>query len=123
MCEYRAPKPTELANNEQRTPRKHIAGVPPLKLLPALVAPALLASAALAQTAFPETEPNNTKATANVIDAGGAGLAPGDSITGLPTGSSTTTAGNASADYFLIKTAPAPLAIYRHRIVITTVGT
>jgi hypothetical protein len=77
-----------------------------------------LALSANAQTAFPEVEPNDTKATAN----GPFVMAAGDSITGLTTGSSTTTPGAGSADNFIVKTTPAALDIYRHRLVITTTG-
>jgi len=87
---------------------------------PALTATALAlllaCGSASAQTTFPEVEPNNTKTTATPIT----GVAPGDTITGSSTGSSTTTAGNTSADYFLVRTAPMPLNIYRYRLVSTS---
>jgi hypothetical protein len=73
----------------------------------------LTAAPALAQATFPEAEPNNTKPAATLIQ----GMAPGDTITGASTGSSTTVAGNGSADYFLLKTAPMPRNIYRYRLV------
>jgi hypothetical protein len=65
-----------------------------------------------------ELEDNNNKGLSNPCV-----LTAGDSISGTTTGTSTTVAGLASADYFRVKTAPLPLAIYRHRLVITTGGT
>lgn len=70
---------------------------------------------------FTEIEPNETKAQA--LANGAFVLATGDSVSGTTTGTSTTTAGAASADTFLIKTTPATLGIYRHRLTITTGGT
>ena len=64
-----------------------------------------------------EIEPNDSKLTATP-----AALAVGDSMTGLSTGSSTTIAGNGSADYFLVSTAVQAPAIYRNRLTITTNG-
>jgi hypothetical protein len=64
----------------------------------------------------PEVEDNNNKATATVANSGGPGMAAGDTITGFTTGTSTLTAGNGSADYFRVKTAAAPLGIYRNRL-------
>ena len=75
-----------------------------------------LCGAASAQTTFPESEPNNIKAAATPI----LGIAPGDTISGSSTGSSTTATGNGTADYFLVRTAPMPLAIYRYRLVSTS---
>jgi hypothetical protein len=83
-----------------------------------LVAAAGLCTAAYGQTTFPETEPNDTKAVAN----GPFAMAAGDIISGLTTGSSTTAPGSGSADNFIVKTAPAAAGIYRHRMVITTLG-
>jgi hypothetical protein len=65
-----------------------------------------------------ESEPNNSKATANVAS----GLTSGATITGNSTGSSTTVTGPTSADYFRVSTAAAPLGIYRHRLTLTTTG-
>ena len=70
---------------------------------------------------YPEIEPNETKAQA--LTNGAFTLAAGDSVSGSTTGTSTLTAGAASADTFLVKTTPAALGIYRHRLVITTPGT
>jgi subtilisin-like proprotein convertase family protein len=61
-----------------------------------------------------EVEPNDTKTGANLRT-----LAPGGTITGTSTGSSTLTAGLGSADYFRIKTTPAPLGIYRNTLALT----
>jgi hypothetical protein len=86
---------------------------------------AMLAGTALAMTALavdnPEVEPNDTKAAATLADSGGVGMGPGDTITGTTTGVSTTTAGPASADYFRVRTALAPLAIYRYRLQLASI--
>lgn len=69
-----------------------------------------------------EEEPNENKASAtHTANTGGWGVN-GDTLSGSTTGSSTSP-GEASADYFLIQTQPAPNGIYRHRLVITTTGT
>jgi len=87
----------------------------------------LMALAGLAITApamavvFPEIEPNESKAQATAN--GTFTMSAGDALTGTSTGSSTVTPGTASADTWRIKTAVAPLGIYRHRLVITTGGT
>ena len=73
--------------------------------------------------AQPEIEPNDTTATPNdAFGASGTGMVNGDTITGTTSGASTVTAGIASADNFRVKTAAAPLGIYRHRLVLTTDG-
>ena len=70
---------------------------------------------------FPEIEPNETKAQA--LTNGAFTLVAGDTLTGTTTGTSTTVAGAASADTYLVKTSPLPLgSIYRHRLAITTAG-
>lgn len=71
-----------------------------------------------------EIEPNENKAQslANgpfLLSAAG----PNTYVTGTTTGTSTTLAGAASADTFLIKTEPLPLGIYQHSMTITTAGT
>ncbi|HEY3244666.1 MAG TPA: choice-of-anchor X domain-containing protein [Phycisphaerae bacterium] len=68
---------------------------------------------------FPEVEPNDTKAQANPVN----GIMSGQSIAGTTTGTSTTVPGIGSADNFLVKTALAPLGVYRHRLQLTTMGT
>lgn len=68
---------------------------------------------------FPETEPNNTKAAANAV----AFVAPGDAVTGLSTGTSTTATGLATADNFLISFPAQSAGIYRNRLTLTTNGT
>jgi hypothetical protein len=80
-----------------------------------------MATSAFARPDFPEVEPNETKAQA--LTNGAFTLAAGDSVSGTTTGSSTTVAGAASADTFLIKTGALALGIYRHRLVLTTTGT
>jgi hypothetical protein len=78
------------------------------------------ASVAFAQA---EVEPNDTTTTPNnAFGASGTGIVAGDTITGSTTGTSTVTAGIASSDNFRVKTAAAPLAIYRHRLVLSTDG-
>lgn len=76
----------------------------------------MAASAALAhgQAVF-EVEPNNNKAQATL-----AVVEHGTTIHGTTTGASTTTPGIASADYFLVRTAPAPPAIYRYELALTS---
>ena len=82
------------------------------------VAVALFAQARASATSFPEIEPNESKAAATVAN----GLIDGDALTGVSTGASTITPGTASADFFRITLAARPLAIYRHRLMITTTG-
>ncbi len=82
-----------------------------------------LTSCAFAQVNNAEVEANETKATATTAASGGAGMASGDTISGNTTGTSTTVAGATSADIFRVKTAAAPLGIYRHRLALTTTGT
>jgi hypothetical protein len=67
---------------------------------------------------FAETEPNNTKATAQPV-----ALTPGKVIWGTTTGASTITTGVAGADNYLVTTPAAPLGIYVHTINLTTSGT
>ncbi|MFO0375613.1 MAG: GC-type dockerin domain-anchored protein [bacterium] len=100
----------------------HSTRLTPWALLAAATAMAPLA--AFAQTANPEAEPNETRSTATAAASGGPGMASGDTITGTTTGSSTTLAGPTSADIFRVKTAAAPLRIYRHRLSLlsSTVG-
>jgi hypothetical protein len=76
-------------------------------------------SVAVAQVT-PEVEPNENKASATPVVAP---MQPGHTLTGNTTGTSTTVAGPASADMFRVKTAAAPLGIYRYRLVLTTTGT
>ncbi len=79
----------------------------------------MAASSALAQN-FPETEPNDTKFANNAVGP----LAPGNTITGNSTGTSTTTAGATSSDNYLVTVAAPPTAgIWRYRLVLTTTGT
>ncbi len=61
---------------------------------------------------YTEIEDNDNKSRANIITT----MVNGQSITGTSTGTSTITAGNASADNFRIKTAPAALGIYQHQL-------
>lgn len=80
----------------------------------AAIAGSALATTTLAAT-FSETENNNNKAGANAFT-----LAAGDILTGSTTGTSTTTAGNGSADFFRVRTTAAPSAIYLHSLTRTT---
>jgi hypothetical protein len=82
-----------------------------------------LSGAAVAQVANPESEPNDGKVGADDANSVGAGMQATDFITGSTTGTSTTTPGAASADYFRVTVKTAPLAIYRHRLQLTTTGT
>ncbi|MBL0869285.1 MAG: hypothetical protein IBJ18_01775 [Phycisphaerales bacterium] len=65
-----------------------------------------------------EVEPNDSKATAT-----SAAISPGEGVFGFTTGTSTTVPGDTSADYYVIKTPAAAPGIYRHRMVINTIGT
>lgn len=67
---------------------------------------------------FPEVEPNDNKTQATSV----AGIANGQSIAGVTTGA-TAAPGLTSVDYFRVKTTPAALGIYRHRLTLTTAGT
>lgn len=82
---------------------------------------AILACAAGSAFAInnPEVEPNNSKGSATVANSGGIGMTHNDTITGVSTGSSTTVAGDTSADYFLVTTRAMPTAIYRYRMILT----
>jgi hypothetical protein len=66
--------------------------------------------------AYHEIEDNDRKLRANIIGA----LSAGQSIVGNTIGTSTTVTGPASADYFRVRTAPAPLAIYKHQLALTS---
>ncbi len=81
----------------------------------------LIACAGTALAApFDEVEPNDSKTTATPV----VGMASGDTINGTTTGTSTSTSTTTvvatSADYFRIKTAAAPLGIYRHRLALAS---
>lgn len=76
-----------------------------------------LGTAQLAQAVvFNETEPNDNKAAANPVGP----MIAGDMIVGNSTGTSTTVAGPASADNFLITTGALVPGIYRNRLVLTS---
>lgn len=89
-----------------------------INVLAAAVLPIALSTVSFAAL-FPETEPNNTKAAANAV----AFVAPGDAVTGLSTGTSTTATGLATADNFLISFPAQSAGIYRNRLTLTTNGT
>lgn len=63
---------------------------------------------------FFELEPNDSRATANVV----AGMAAGDRIIG-----NSTSATGVGLDYYRVSTAAASLGIYRYRLALTTSGT
>jgi hypothetical protein len=65
---------------------------------------------------YNEVEDNDNKPRANIINS----MIAGQSIGGFTTGTSTITAGNASSDNFRVKTAAAPLGIYRHRLALSS---
>ncbi len=80
-----------------------------------------LATGLRAQTVHPEVEPNDNKPQA--LANGPVVLDQGDTITGTTTGSTTTGTGVlTSADYFLLKTVPLPLGIYRNRMLFSQTG-
>jgi hypothetical protein len=80
----------------------------------ALTASGLVLASTPSFAQFVEVEPNDTKATATVV----AGMASGQTIDGNSISGTGT-----GLDYFKVSTALAPLAIYRHELVITTTGT
>jgi hypothetical protein len=84
----------------------------------AAAAAAVLAmgTSALRASVFIESEPNDSKATANPVLLTGVG----DTIVGNSQGSSTTVAGPTSADYFRVTTPAQPVAIYMNRLTITS---
>ena len=86
----------------------------------AAISAAFLPSVATAQTTFNEVEPNGPKAEATAAVC----LASGDKLSGTTTGTSTTAASTlaTTADTFLVQTCAAPLAIYKHQLVLTTTG-
>jgi hypothetical protein len=72
------------------------------------------------QSVFVELEPNGRKSEAlNVVC-----MSSGDALTGVTTGGSTTANDTSptSADVFRVHTCAQPVAIYRHRLTITTAG-
>jgi hypothetical protein len=75
----------------------------------AIVLGAALAAAAHGQTIFTETEPNNTRATAN----GPFLMAAGDQIQGNVQGPN-------GFDYFKVTPVPAPLGIYKYSLTVTS---
>lgn len=79
--------------------------------LSAILTVVAMASTASAWPNFPEGEPNDSKATANIINC----MAAGDTITGNST--SATTVG---LDYFDVRACALPQGIYRHRLVLTS---
>ncbi len=92
-----------------------------IRLAAVLAVAALVAGSAAAQTTYPEVEPNDNKTQA--LGNGASLMTAGDMLTGTTTGSSTTTPGLASADYWLVQTTPLALGVYRHELAITTTGT
>jgi subtilisin-like proprotein convertase family protein len=89
-----------------------------MPLLWSMVSLALAPAGAWAQVTNPEVEPNETKANATIAASGGTGMVSGDRLTGATSGSASTPGAN-SADTFRVKTAPAALGIYRHRLQIS----
>jgi hypothetical protein len=81
-------------------------------VLPA-IALCALAGSAFGQNA--EVEPNDSKATATIAASGGPGMATGQTITGVSISGVGT-----GLDYFRVKTASAPLGIYRHRLALSS---
>ncbi|MBI5363804.1 MAG: hypothetical protein HZA53_11545 [Planctomycetes bacterium] len=73
-------------------------------------------AASYAQTNFPETEANDTKAAANVVNC----MNVGDTITGNTTGTSTTVPGAASADYYDVTVCTQAGGLNQYRLTITS---
>jgi hypothetical protein len=88
-----------------------------LRSLAAFTVLAGLAACALAQTNYPETEPNETRATAN----GPFTLNPGDTLSGEShgTGSFFGIVANGSFDYYNLKPVATPAGIYRNTLTVT----
>ncbi|MEX2219825.1 MAG: hypothetical protein WD749_13825, partial [Phycisphaerales bacterium] len=88
----------------------------------AMVAACGMAGAASAQTIHPEVEPNDNKTQA--LANGPIVLQAGDTVVGASTGALTNGTGDLNtADYFLFQTVPAPLGVYRHRLLFGQTGT
>ena len=85
-----------------------------MKKLLTLSAFVVVASSSFA--VFFETEPNDTYLTPNVFS----GVVAGDIVSGTTTGSSSTTAGSASADYFRLNMAAQAQGIYKTQIALTS---
>ena len=81
----------------------------------AVFASASFLQIAAAQIGYPEIEPNNSKAQATPV-GGVNGMNPGDFLFGETR--STSLSGLENADIFLIRTAAAPLGIYRYRLML-----
>ncbi len=96
--------------------------LPQLRRLIAALAVGGLLAAAPGQVQ--EVEPNSTKAEATPATLNGFGLPPTNQISGLSTGMLATagSADPASVDTWRLRTAPAPLGIYRHQLSISTSG-
>jgi hypothetical protein len=84
----------------------------PRALAVTVVSPATLTGVA---GVYSESEDNNTKGQANNVSC----FAAGESLTGGTTGTSTTVAGPASADYYRLQTCAAAPAIYLHTLQLT----
>ncbi|MGE0480011.1 MAG: proprotein convertase P-domain-containing protein [Phycisphaerae bacterium] len=90
----------------------------------------MLVAAALSSAAPPlraaidvsEQEPNETKATATRTSDTSAWGSDGDTLGGTSTGAGSS-AGDASRDFFRVRTASLPVGVYRHRLILTTAGT
>ncbi|MFN0243724.1 MAG: thrombospondin type 3 repeat-containing protein [Planctomycetota bacterium] len=73
-----------------------------------------------AQVNTPEIEPNELKSNATITTTP---MVPNDFLSGTTTGTTTTAGAATSVDTFRVRTGALPLAIYRHRLAITTTGT
>ncbi|NUQ69131.1 MAG: hypothetical protein HUU18_12755 [Phycisphaerales bacterium] len=81
----------------------------------------VFAAPVMGQVNNPELEINDSKAQANIVNSGGAGMASNDYITGTSTGTSTLVSGAVnSADYFRVRTLPAAAGVYRHRMILSS---
>ncbi|MGQ0629236.1 MAG: hypothetical protein ACT4PL_14185 [Phycisphaerales bacterium] len=78
------------------------------------------AAGAMAQVDNPEVEPNNIKSQGTPAESGENGMAPGDTISGLSTGATSTGVDPATADYYKVRTAAAPLGLYKYRLVLSS---
>jgi subtilisin-like proprotein convertase family protein len=67
---------------------------------------------------YPEVEPNESKDAADQVPGIGLGMNPFDTISGVTTGAGGV--GAASADYFLVKTAPAASGVYEYTLILSS---
>lgn len=100
------------------SPRSSAFGAPTLVILAATAA--AFSDSSSTSTVVVELEPNGSKLEANVLPC----LVTGSMVQGLTTGASVAPFdfSLSSADTFLVQTCPATLGIWKHRLVLSTLG-